>query len=332
MRKARMVGALLMSAVLAWAAGGAGGSGAERILSVALEEVLSIGTLDDGALVQWTGIAADRSGGIYVLDSLDYAIKKFDSRGRLIQKAGRKGQGPGEFISPRALALSGDHLLVLDQSRAGLLIFGTDLRYQGAIPAAQPWTMIVPLASGRMAVAGLSNIGQPARISTIDSTGRILSGFSFLEKVRFYLADSITAAADADGNLFIAYFYQDRIEKRDPRGAVLWNWSLAGSETTSTQTLKLSDREIQLPSKTFYKDVALDRQGHVLVLCGGQTKHPSRDVYVFDPAGTRQAMFTLPEASHCVYVDDRGFLYVRANEGLTVKKYRLVYHTEKIRP
>ena len=33
----------------------------------------------------------------------------------------------------------------------------------------------------------------------------------------------------------------------------------------------------------------------------------------------------LPEPSHGIYVDEGGFLYARANEGLTVKKYRIVY-------
>ena len=45
------------------------------------------------------------SGEIYVLDSLDYALKKFDARGRLMEKGRRQGQGPGEFLSPRILIL-----------------------------------------------------------------------------------------------------------------------------------------------------------------------------------------------------------------------------------
>ena len=73
------------------------------IRSIALEEVLSLGTLDDGALVQWTGIAASASGEIYVLDALDYALKKFDAAGRLLKKTGRQGPGPLEL--PALLAI-----------------------------------------------------------------------------------------------------------------------------------------------------------------------------------------------------------------------------------
>jgi hypothetical protein len=41
--------------------------------------------------------------------------KVFDSTGRFIQEVGRKGQGPGEFLSPfDAVALPGDSMLVVD--------------------------------------------------------------------------------------------------------------------------------------------------------------------------------------------------------------------------
>jgi 6-bladed beta-propeller len=322
MIKAKIAGLLAGLIVLAWPGRG---SVPEVIRSVALEEVLSVGTLDDGALVQWTGIAADPSGRIYVLDMLDYALKKFDSRGRLLLKTGRQGQGPGEFSAPRALALNGDRIYALDQSRPGLLVFDTELRYQGTIAAARPLSMIASVSPGRLAVAGITLVGQPARIFLIDREGRVLSEFNYLDKVEFYLADSINMAADADGNLYLAYGYQDRIEKRDGRGRILWTWSLSGSAAVETDTYRAGGREFLIPKKLFYKDAALDRQGHLLVLCGGQTRHPSRDVYVFGLSGTRLAMFTLPEPSHCLFVDDNGFLYARANEGLTVKKYRIVY-------
>ncbi len=296
------------------------------IRSIALEEVLSLGTLDDGALVQWTGIAASASGEIYVLDALDYALKKFDAAGHLLKKAGRQGPGPGEFLAPRVLVLSADRVYVLDQSRLGILVFDTDLRYKNTLPVPRLLSMMTEIGPGRLAVSGLTPVGQSARISILDAEGRLLSVFPFLDKVDFYLADSISAAADGEGGIYLAYFFQDRIEKRRPNGTLVWSWNLAGPSAADMDKIDAGGREILIPRKTYYKSAALDRRGHLLVLCGGQTKHPSRDVYVFDPAGVRQGAFVLPEPSHCIYVDDNGFLYARANEGLTVKKYRIIYH------
>ncbi len=321
MIKARIVLALAGLILISAAARGAT---PDVIRSIALEEVLSLGTLDDGALVQWTGIAADVSGAIYVLDALDYALKKFDAAGRLLKKAGRQGPGPGEFLAPRILALSAGRIYVLDQSRLGILVFDFDLRYKNTIPFPRLLSMITAVGPGRLAVSGLTPVGQTARISMLDAEGRVLTEFPFLDKVDFYLADSISVAAGA-GELYLAYFFQDRLEKREVNGRLVWSWSLAGPSAVETEKIGAGGRELLIPRKTFYKSAALDRQGHLLVLCGGQTKHPSRDVYVFDPAGVRQAVFVLPEPSHGIYVDDSGFLYARANEGLTVKKYRIIY-------
>jgi hypothetical protein len=322
MIKKRFASAL---AALILTAAAALGAPQETIRSVALQEVLSLGTLDDAALVQWTGVAVGDSGEIYVLDALDYALKKFDAAGRLLKKAGRQGSGPGEFLAPRVLALCAGRLYVLDQARLGILVFDTDLRFKTALPFPHLLSMIAPAGPGRLAVSGLSPVGQPARISILDGDGRLQSGFPFLDKVDFYLADSIAAAADAEGNFYLAYFFQDRLEKRSADGKLLWRWSMAGPAAQEMDKINGGGRDYMIPRKTFYKSAALDRRGHLLVLCGGQTKHPSRDVFVFDPAGVRKAAFVLPEPSHGIYVDDRGFLYARANEGLTVKKYRIVY-------
>ncbi|MGB6866412.1 MAG: 6-bladed beta-propeller, partial [Candidatus Aminicenantaceae bacterium] len=69
-------------------------------LKVTLEEVLSVGSLDDDTLFQWVGVTVDSYGQIYVTDAMDYSLKKFDADGKLLQKAGGKGQGPGEFLAP----------------------------------------------------------------------------------------------------------------------------------------------------------------------------------------------------------------------------------------
>jgi hypothetical protein len=301
------------------------GAAQETIRSVTLEEVLSLGTLDDAAILQWTGVAAGPSGEIYVLDAMDYALKKFDASGRFLKKSGRQGAGPGEFLAPRVLAYSAGRLYVLDQSRLGILVFDAELRYKTALPFPSMLSMITEAGPGRLAVSGLSPVGQPARISILDGEGRLLGGFPFLDKVDFYLADSIAAAADAEGNFYLAFFFQDRLEKRAPDGKLLWRWSMGGPAAQEMDKIGAGGNEYLIPRKTFYKSAALDRRGHLLVLCGGQTKHPSRDVFVFDPAGVRKAVFMLPEPSHGIYVDEGGFLYARANEGLTVKKYRIVY-------
>ncbi len=53
-------------------------------------------------------MAVDGDGNMYVLDSGNNRIQKFDGDGNFLQTIGKEGQGPGEFEDPSALFLAGD--------------------------------------------------------------------------------------------------------------------------------------------------------------------------------------------------------------------------------
>jgi len=59
-------------------------------------------------------IAVDEQGNVYLCDLRACNIKKFSSAGKFIKVMGRKGQGPGEFISPSQMAVSDNSLYVYD--------------------------------------------------------------------------------------------------------------------------------------------------------------------------------------------------------------------------
>lgn len=64
------------------------------------------------------GIAVDAAGNAYVSDFSMSNIRVFGSNGQMFPPIGRKGQGPGEFISPTGMGVGGDGFLyVRDQSR-----------------------------------------------------------------------------------------------------------------------------------------------------------------------------------------------------------------------
>jgi len=47
----------------------------EDIQKISLEEVLSIGSLEDDALFQWVGVISDSDNYIHVTDNMDYSLK-----------------------------------------------------------------------------------------------------------------------------------------------------------------------------------------------------------------------------------------------------------------
>jgi hypothetical protein len=77
---------------------------------IVLEEDLSIGKGEAGqeyAFSRISGIAVDKENRIYVLDVKEAEIKVFDEHGLYLKTLGKKGQGPGEMISPWAIAVTG---------------------------------------------------------------------------------------------------------------------------------------------------------------------------------------------------------------------------------
>ena len=71
-------------------------------LVLELEEDLAIGSVDDEntTFYQIGGIAVDSQGNMFVMDSGNQRIQKYDKDGNYLQTIGRKGQGPGEFMRP----------------------------------------------------------------------------------------------------------------------------------------------------------------------------------------------------------------------------------------
>ena len=62
-------------------------------------------------------VAVDDSLNIYTLDPKACRLRKYAASGKLLWQTGRRGQGPGEFMGPDAIALSGHGgIYVLDQN------------------------------------------------------------------------------------------------------------------------------------------------------------------------------------------------------------------------
>ena len=95
-----------------------------------LEQELSIGNeADDRHVFNFPFyVAVDSQENIFALVAKEFEIRKFDKGGKFLARAGKKGQGPGEFVQPRKLCLdSQDRVLIFDAFNRQLHVFSNDL-------------------------------------------------------------------------------------------------------------------------------------------------------------------------------------------------------------
>ncbi len=98
---------------------------------------LSIGEEEDDENYMFSAprnIDADSQGNIYVLDSSEYTVKKYDSQGKHVKNIGRFGQGPGEFDYPRYLNVSErGNIYVTELLEWKVEVFNQEGEYQRAL-------------------------------------------------------------------------------------------------------------------------------------------------------------------------------------------------------
>ena len=102
----------------------------DQTADVTLEEDLVIEGGEDRSFSSVFGITTDRSGNIYVADSEQKRVQKFDEAGSFQTSVGSSGVGPLQFKSPVDMVLDREgRLFVLDSELDRVTVFNPDLSF-----------------------------------------------------------------------------------------------------------------------------------------------------------------------------------------------------------
>jgi len=245
---------------------------------VALEFVQKIGALEateENFIMYNIGdVARDSDGNIYILDSGDCRIQGFDSQGNYITTIGRKGEGPGEFRGPDNLNLDHEGRIYVADGRKFMVFNNTGKEIRrfsiDRIRGTGPRCRILP--GNKLIFGGLfqqfgmisdyekqidTTIGFYDMFQIIDDNGKTVYSFGEMdihkEKERGLYFANANAYFDVDrnGNIYIAYRYRNRIEKRDSVGNILF----------------VFDRPINFEETGFLFDWALNNYSNSISTC-----------------------------------------------------------------
>jgi DNA-binding beta-propeller fold protein YncE len=186
---------------------------------------------DPGMLKNPRGLAADASGNIWVADTSNDRLQKFNGDGTLLQVIGRPGSADGEFDSPAAVAVSPKgNIIVADKGNRRVQVFSAKGVFLGAFgkPGKESGQFNAPVG---VAVDGSENIyvvdRDNDRIARFDNSGNLVWEAGREGKGPGEFTDPDSIAVTPDGEIYVLDAGNDRVQVFDTKGTFL---RLFGSE------------------------------------------------------------------------------------------------------
>ncbi len=249
-------------------------------------------------------VAVDASGNVYVLDSGNSRVQKFDKSGTFLLAWGAAGTEDGQFNQPKGIGVdSSGNVYVADTGNnrvqkftsAGVFALKFGAQGSGDGQFSSPTDAAVD-GTGNIYVVDQCN----HRIQKCASDGSFLAKWGSQGAGDGQLDAPTSIAAASDGKLYVTDTNNDRIVKYDTSGTVLMKWASAGTE----------EGKLYRPL-----GIAVDNGTTVYVCDGGNHR-----IQRFDPAtgafelawgikGTEEGLFDFEQAGGLA-VGTRGRVYI----------------------
>ncbi|HEV8634686.1 MAG TPA: flippase activity-associated protein Agl23 [Chloroflexota bacterium] len=278
----------------AWAAPQAGASGVdEEVYQRAARQVSAAQAFggqrgsQPGQFADPKNLATAPDGSLYVVDTFNHRIQKFDRDGKFVLTWGSEGSEDGQFKEPWGIAVSpsGD-VYVADtwnhriQRFDGNGAFKAKWGGQQLVANARDATgsFFGPRAiaidqSGSVLVTDTGN----HRVQRFDAEGKFLSVYGGRGAGEGLFAEPVGVALDRSGNVYVADTWNRRVQKLDPNGKFLAEWPIVGWESESVVNKPYlavdADGAIYLTDPELHRVVKLSAAGQVMAVWG----KPGRD-------------------------------------------------------
>jgi|GEM_PF-440104 len=179
------------------------------------------------------GMAIDASGNLWVADSGNARIQKFNSNGEYLSQFGSYGTGNGHFIEPAGIAIdSSGNLWIVDPAVARIKKFNSKGEYLsqfgtfGTGNGQLSWPFGIEIdAEGNLWVADSGN----HRIQKFNSKGEYLSKFGSEGSGDGQFQEPADVAVDSSGNLWVVDAALHRIQKFNSKGEYILKSGSEGS-------------------------------------------------------------------------------------------------------
>lgn len=269
------------------------------------------GSSSDGELNNPSGVAIDSQGNVYVSDTFNHRVQKFDSSGNFVMKFGEYGMGDGQFSSNSGITVdslgniyvadsSNNRIQKFDSTGNFILKFGTKGSANGQFSF--PNDLAVS-SNGDIYVTDSFN----SRIQKFNSLGEYQSSFGSKGTGDLQFTYPLGIFVDTNDNIYISDTYNHRIKKYDSSGNLLLKFGSNGSNDGNF---------------TYPKGLYVDSGGNIYVSDYGNNR-----IQKFDSSGnflmksgikgSDNGQFNNPTD---IYMSDLGIIYVADSFNMRIQK------------
>ena len=214
-----------------------------------VEDVTIIVPTESEILSQPVDLALDDRGNLYVLDRFLAQILVLSPTGELLRTIGREGSGPGEFIRPRVMALSGDTVRVADVGNGRLQTLALDSGYirSTQLPAGANLGRMAINEAGRliMGTFGIQDALAAYYDESGDQVGTLGSPFASVSAIMDFTSmkkeliagqvpamtrNSVLPVFAPDGGMWLILNGEGLVQRYDNQGSLQMSVPLAASE------------------------------------------------------------------------------------------------------
>ncbi|KPK21634.1 MAG: hypothetical protein AMJ76_02170, partial [Dehalococcoidia bacterium SM23_28_1] len=261
-----------------------------------------------GRFIKPAGLTIDSDGNLYVADSGNHRVQKFDREGTFLAELGSLGEGEGEFNEPWGVAVDSEgNLYVADTWNNRIQKFDRDLNFvtqwgQAASDISNPkpygfWgprDVAIDL-EGNVWVADTGN----GRVLKFAGDGTFLSSLGELGSQLGQLREPVGIEIAANGDVFVADAWNKRIQQFDSQLNPVAQFPMPGwvpdDPSTKPYLALAPDGSIIASETARHRVLRVGADGSILYILEGLG-----ETALVNPTG--------------LALDDRGFLYI-SNSG-----------------
>ena len=266
----------------------------------------------DGEFEMPSGIEVDSAGNVYVADTGNSRIQKFDAGRASITAWGSYGSGNGQFILPYGVAVdSAGNVYVADTGNSRIQKFDAGGAFIGTWGSLgpdngqfnYPYDVAVDSA-GNVYVADTHN----NRVQKFDAEGTFITTWGSFGRGNGQFIFPNGVAVDSSGNVYVTDTGNSRIQKFDAGGAFIGTWGSVGPGNGQFDYLR---------------GIAVDSAGNVYVADSGNSRIQKFDadgafITAWGSDGSGNGQFINP---YGVAVDSTGNVYVADTGNGRIQKF-----------